>query len=132
MYLVFKNITIFLWRESLNHCITCTAPCTYSFPLCTQSRKNFFISISRTRHVNVPAYDWFRWPAGYFTGRIKMRLFILPVLRKFYRQNKQSEKHIFTSQTIPIQEPKIDNSGWLVHCAQKYLTSFKLKIFEQN
>ena len=68
-----------LWCESLIHCITGID----SFPLCMQSRKNFLIL--RARHVNVPAYDWL----SYFTGRIKMPLLILPVLRKFYRQNKQ-------------------------------------------
>ena len=47
------NIFVVSVVESLHH-----LHCTDSFSLCTQFRKNF--SISRTRHVNVLAYDWFR------------------------------------------------------------------------
>ena len=45
-------------------------------------------------------------------------------------KRKTASKNIFTSQTIPYMEPKIAHSGWPI-VPLKYLTSFKLKFFEQ-
>ena len=92
--LKFEATCTLFWKALQYFCgvsrwITASLALHLLFPLCTQSRKNF--SILRTRHLNVPVYDWFRQPASYFTGRIKMSLLILPVLCKFYRQNKQSD-----------------------------------------
>ena len=46
-------------------------------------------------------------------------------------KRKTVSKNVFTSQTIPIHETEIANSGRPV-VPRKHLTSFKLKVFEQT